>query len=452
MSEGVEGAGEGLTYPSEDWSGFVRNHLGPSVVWALLGIGTSHVVLAPTVGARYGLFGVWLYALVYLVKWGGWELGVRYSYGRGKNPVEGYENLPGPDRWGQWFTFGVYLLLWTNIHGAVTATAASFADAIARTTVGVSLGIVPWYVLITVPVAALVYFSRYQSLENVLKASVVLLGGVILLAVFVAPPDAATVAETAFAVPDVTSPVFIALFAGLAAYTPIGLSSSVSIGSWSMAKGQGARELDERGLDADDHRGYVGAWMRTGLRDFNTAYVLSFLLAASTVALSASTLYGTGRVPSGEDVPLAVGRLLQNAYGEWAFYVMLAGAGVAVLSTVVSNMDAVARVCSDTLGIVGATDDVERWRRALVVFIAVFSIAPVLAIGSFPVVLITFSAALVGVFQVFFYVANYYLVRTELPDEFQPSRARVAYYALGMLLVALFGVAGALNNFGIVNP
>ena len=446
----MKGSDEELTYPSEDWSGFIRDHLGPSVVWALLGIGTSHVVLAPTVGARYGLFGVWLYALVYLVKWGGWELGVRYSYGRGKNPVEGYEHLPGPERWGQWFTFGIYLLLWTNIHGAITATAAAFADAITRTTVGVSLGIVPWYVLITAPVAALIYFSRYQRLENLLKASVILLGGIILLAVLVAPPDATTVAETAFNAPDFTNPVFIALFAGLAAYTPIGLSSSVSIGSWSMAKGQGARELDERGLDAEDHREYVDAWMRTGLRDFNIAYVLSFILAASAVALSASTLYGTDNVPSGKDVPIAVGRLLQNAYGEWAFYVMLVGAGVAVLSTVVSNMDAVARVCSDTLGIVGVTDEVERWRRVFVVFIAVFSIAPVLVIGNFPVVLITFSAALVGVFQVFFYVANYYLVRTELPDEFQPSRIRIAYYVIGMFLVAMFGVAGAVNDLGLV--
>lgn len=419
-------------------------------MWALLGIGTSHVVLAPTVGARYGLFGVWLFGLVYLVKWGGWELGIRYSYGRGKNLVEGYEHLPGPDRWGQWFTFGIYLFLWTNIHGAITATAAAFADAITRTTVGVSFGIVPWYVVITVPVAALLFSSSYQRVENILKPSVVLLGGIIVLAVVVAPPDAATVAETAFDVPEVTNPVFVALFTGVAAYTPIGLSSSVSIGSWSMAKGQGARELEEKGFDAEEYREYIASWMRTGLRDFNIAYVLSFGLAASTVTLAASTLYGTGDVPSGENMPIAVGRLLQDAYGRWAFYVMLVGAAVAVLSTVISNMDAVARVCSDTLGIVGVADDTERWRKRLVVFISVFSIVPVLVIGNFPVVLITFSAALVGVFQVFFYVANYYLVRTQLPEHFQPSTKRSIYYAVGVVLVALFGVAGALNNFGLV--
>jgi hypothetical protein len=65
-------------------------------------------------------------------------------------------------------------------------------------------------------------------------------------------------------------------------------------------------------------------------------------------------------------------------------------------------------------------------------------------------VLITFSAALVGLFQVFFYAANYYLVRTQLPEAFRPSRVRTAYYALGIALVALFGLAGALNNFGLV--
>ncbi|MDY6779873.1 MAG: divalent metal cation transporter, partial [Halobacteria archaeon] len=95
MTQGDTGAesdstdASSLSFPDETWSGFLRNHFGPSVLWALLSIGSSHVILAPTVGARYGIFGVWLFVLVYSVKWGGWELGIRYNYGKGKNPVEG---------------------------------------------------------------------------------------------------------------------------------------------------------------------------------------------------------------------------------------------------------------------------------------------------------------------------------------------------------------------------
>ncbi len=70
-----ESAGEGLTYPSRDWRGFFREHFGPSMLWALIGIGVSHIVLAPTLGATFGLFAVWVFGLIYLAKYGAWELG-----------------------------------------------------------------------------------------------------------------------------------------------------------------------------------------------------------------------------------------------------------------------------------------------------------------------------------------------------------------------------------------
>jgi len=445
-------AGTELQFPGEGWRAFFRDHFGPSVLWALLSIGSSHFILAPTIGARYGLFGLWLFALIYALKWGGWELGVRYTYGTGRNPVEAYGNLPGPDRWAQWFTLGIYLFLWTNILGAIAGGAAAFTDAFVDTAVGVSLGLLPWYVILIVPTAGLVLFSNYQWIERLIKLCVVVLAAFILFGVGISPPDAGTASETLTAVPDVTSPVFIALFAAAAAYTPIGLSSSVSIGSWSVAKKQGARELREKGLDPDDaaYHDYIGAWMRTGLRDFNLAYLLSFGLVASMVVLATSTLYGTGNIPSGEDVPIAVGQLLEDAYGGWAFYVMMVGALVALFSTVIGQVDAISRVCADILGLLRDTDETEPWRKQVVVFVTIASVLPVLAIGNYPVVLITFSAALVGVFQVFFYLANYYAVKTELPAAFHPSRRRTAYYVVGILLVALFGLLGALNNFGLV--
>jgi len=444
--------GHELRFPSEDWAGFFKNHFGPSVLWALIGIGASHIILAPTVGARYGLFGVWMFALIYLVKWGGWELGVRYNYAAGENPVEAYEHLPGPNQWGQWLTFFIFLLFWTNILGAVTGGAAAFINAFASQQFGLSLGVVPWYVILIVPTAILVLFSRYQWLENFLKLFVILLGILIVLGVFISPPSGAKISETVFTVPDVTSPVFIALFAGAAAYAPVGLSSSISIGSWSMAKKQGASELEEKGLDPEDpaYREYMESWIRTGMRDYNLAYAFSFILIISMVSLATATLYGTGDIPSGGAVPFAVGQLLQQAFGPWAFFAMMIGAIAALTSTVIGNTDSTARVCSDILGMTRDVEDTERWRKILVVIVAGFSIVPVLVLGNFPVVLVTFSAALIGVFQVFFYVANYYVVKTQLPEAFHPSTTRTAYYVVGMVLVAIFGLLGALNNFGIV--
>lgn len=442
-----------LEYPDESWAGFFKNHFGPSVLWALIGIGASHIILAPTFGARYGVFAVWLFAFIYFIKWGGWELGIRYNYGTGRNPVEGYEALPGPERWGQWLTFFIYLFFWTNILGAVAGGASAFMNAIFSQLWGIELGIVPWFIILVGLSGVLVFVSRYQWLENILKVFVIALALLIILGVFISPPSVSRISSTAFAVPDMTSPIFIALFAGAAAYAPVGLSSSISIGSWSMAKNQGARRVASGDIDPEDpeYRDYVESWMRTGLRDYNLAFGFSFVLIVSMVLLATATLYGTENIPSGGAVPFAVGSLLEASYGPWAFYAMLIGAVAALLSTVIGNIDATARVCADILGMVREDiEDTERWRKGLVVLISVASIAPVLFIGNFPVVLVTFSAALIGVFQVFFYVANYYIVRENLPEQYQPSNARKLYYVVGFVVIALFGLLGALNNFGIV--
>jgi len=442
-----------LTYPSEDPLGFLRNHFGPSALWALTGIGTSHLILAPTIGARYGLFAVWIVGFVYLIKWGGWELGVRYTYATGRNPVEGYADLPGPARWGQWFTFAVFFGIWTVIFGAVTGGTASFMSAVLPTVAGYEVGFFGWYVALTAVVSSLVYFVWYDTLENVLKLFVGALGVLVVLGVFVAPPSPEVVEETLFAVPDVTDPVFVALFVGAGVYIPIGLSSTVSIGSWSTAKKQGARRLREEDVDPDDpeYRDYVESWVRTGLRDYNLSFVFSLAVVVSMVALASSTLWVSGEVPSGQDVPFTVASVLESSYGAWAFYALFVGAVAALVSTMICTIDSVSRVCSDVLVAVSEEGrDGERLRRLFVVFVALAGIAPVLVIGNVPVTLITFSAALAAIFQVFFYIANYYIVRKHLPKELQPSEARKVYYFSTVVLVAILGFLGALNNFGLV--
>ncbi|MDY6779872.1 MAG: hypothetical protein SV760_04885, partial [Halobacteria archaeon] len=81
------------------------------------------------------------------------------------------------------FTFAVYLLLWTNIHGAITAGTAAFVGALFSEAFGISMGIVEWYVVLTLPIAALVFYSKYEWLENLLKTFVVFLGLIVVLTV-----------------------------------------------------------------------------------------------------------------------------------------------------------------------------------------------------------------------------------------------------------------------------
>ncbi|MFB6266387.1 MAG: Nramp family divalent metal transporter [Halodesulfurarchaeum sp.] len=435
-----------LTYPERDWRGFVREHLGPSLLWALLGIGGSHIVLAPTLGGLYGVFAVWIVAVVYLAKYGGWELGIRYNYAFGRNPVDGYADLPGPAHWGQWLTLLIYLVGWTVILAAVGFTSATFAAALLPGVPPLQL-----YVLLIGIAVLLTVVSRYAWIEALMKAFVVALAALIVLGVFVSPPAPRTVAATAFAVPDVTAPGFLGLFAAIAGYAPTGLSTTVTIGSWSVAKDQGARALRDRDLDPQDERyhDYIAQWLEVGKRDFRLAFGFSFVLIVSMILLASAVLYPTP--PRNQNVALAIGNLLRTAVGDWSFYALVVGAFAALYSTVITVIDGAARVNADILPQVLEREmDTNRLRQGFILLMGAASILPILAIGQLPVTLVVFSAALMAILQVFFYFANYYIVREHLPEPFQPTAGQKAYYAVTMALVVLFGIMGAMGRLGLV--
>lgn len=435
-----------LTYPAEDWGGFIREHLGPSLLWALLGIGGSHIVIAPTLGGLYGVFAVWIVALVYLAKYGGWELGIRYNYAVGKNPVEGYGDLPGPEHWGQWLTLAVYLVGWTTILAAVGFSSAAFAAALVPGLTPIQL-----YVILVAVAMALTLVSKYSWLETLMKVFVIALAGLIVLGVFVSPPSVARVSETAFRFPDIAAPGFLGLFAAVAGYAPTGLSTTVTIGSWSLAKEQGARELRDRDLDPHDeqYHDYIRRWMAVGKRDFRLAFGFSFVLLVSMIFLASAVLYP--KPPQDANLALAIGNILRDSFGAWSFYAVVVGAFAALYSTVITVMDGAARVNADILPLVLERDvDTGTARRGFIVLMGIASIVPILIIGELPITLVIFSAALMAILQVFFYIANYYIVREHLPAAFQPSDWQRVYYAITIVLVIGFGVMGAMGRLGLV--
>ncbi|WP_425603059.1 Nramp family divalent metal transporter [Halosolutus gelatinilyticus] len=437
-----------LTYPSSDWSGFFKNHFGPSMLWALISIGGSHIVIAPTMGASFGLVAIWMFGLIYVAKYGAWELGVRYNYGMGANPIEGYRDLPGPKNWALWLTIAVFTVMYTFITASVGMSSAAFVAAL-----GPDWVTAPWaYVVFVSAAGALVLVSRYSLLEKVLIGFTVAIGVLVLLGVVVGPPSPERIAETAFAVPDLTGPAFVALFAAAAGFAPTGFSTSILIGSWSMAKGDGAGELRSKGLDPNDpaYHDYIRAWIRTGRRDFNVGYAFSFVLIVAMVILATNVLYPNP--PEDANLAFAIGNILSDSFGAWSYYAMLIGAFAALYSTVITLLDGAARATGDILPLALEDEsiDSERVRKLVVVGVVVVSSAMVLALGNVPVTLLLYVAAVLAVTEIFFYPANWYVVENHLPKPFRPSRAWRAYYVGSLALVLLFGAMGAALRLGLI--
>src|SRR6056297_3311874 len=167
-----------LDYPSDDWVGFFRNHFGPSML-----------------GALFGLFAVWVFAVIYLAKYGAWELGIRYNYGFGGNPVEAYDQLPGPANWMQWYTVAVFVIGYVAITASVGLSSAALVGPL------IPLSVPQTFVVLVGIAGGLVFFTRYTVLEKILIGFTVVLGILLVLGAIVGPPSAEVAAETAFS-PD----------------------------------------------------------------------------------------------------------------------------------------------------------------------------------------------------------------------------------------------------------
>jgi len=441
--EGVD-----LEYPSSDWSGFFRNHFGPSMLWALIGIGGSHIVLGPEMAGTFGLVALWVFAVIYIAKYGAWELGIRYNYGVGGNPVEAYDQLPGPKNWMQWFSVVVFAVFYIAITGAVgMSTAALFVSVVPIT--------VPQaFVVLVGGAGVLVFFARYSLLEKILMGFTVALGVLLVVGVIVGPPSPDVVSATAFSA-DLgggRTVAFVSLFAAAAGFAPTGFSTSVLIGSWSMAKGEGASQLKRQGIDPAEERyhDYIRAWIRTGRRDFNIGYVFSFVLVAAMILLATNVLYPDP--PGDANFAVAIGDILSESFGPWSFWAMMVGAFAALYSTVITLLDGASRATSDILPMAMENEsmDGERVRRAVLTLIVLVSSVTVLILGNIPVTFIVTIAAILAITEILFYPANWYVVKKNLPEPFQPSTAWVAYYVLSLIAVLIFGAMGAAVRLQLV--
>ena len=437
-----------LTYPASGWAGFFRDHFGPSMLWALISIGGSHIVLGPELGGTFGIFAVWMFGLIYLAKYGCWELGIRYNYGAGGNPVEAYDQLPGPKNWMQWFTVLIFGVFYAAITGAVGMSTAALVAPIT----GVDVPVL--FVLLVGGAGVLVFVSWYSLLETILIGFTVALGILLVLGVIVGPPAGEVIAETAFSV-DLgggRTVAFVALFAAAAGFAPTGFSTSVLIGSWSMAKGEGASQLEAQGLDPEDpqYHDYIRAWIETGRRDFNIGYAFSFVLVAAMVILASNVLYPDP--PGDANFAIAIGEILSESFGEWSYWAMIVGAFAALYSTVITLLDGASRAVGDVLPMAMDDEsmDTELIRRAVLSLIVVVSSASVLVLGNIPVTFVVYIAALLAVTEILFYPANWYVVTNNLPEEFHPSTAWNAYYVCSLVAVLLFGAMGAAVRLGVV--
>lgn len=431
-----------LEYPDESWTGFLKNHFGPSIVWALLGIGGSHIVLGPTMGSLFGLFAIWLVTLIFLVKYGAWSLGIRYNYTVGKDLITGYKDLPGPKNWALWLSALVILT------AVIVNTAAIGLSGAAFLLMYLPLSLIEAYALLIILTVLLVAGTNYSMLERILMSFIIIFVVLIVLGALLGPPSADVIAETTFDVPDLLTSPYLVVFAGAAGLMPTLISSSLFLSSWSLTKNVGLKDPRAANLAEEEYDEFVSSWLRTGLRDFRIGYLFSYVFLIAMVVLAANVLYPG--VPGDQDIEIAIAEIFTETYGEWAFHIVIIGALAALWSTVITALDGGSRAILKILDEMNVSPGHNQERRILVVVLAVLSALPVIIVGQVPVTLVVLLGVLGLVLEVYIYPANLYLVLNKVPEKHRPSRQTIILYLTAIGIFALFAILGAAEQAGIV--
>lgn len=74
--------------------------MGPGIAAAMTGIGASHIMHAPTAGARFGYDLLWVILAAYIIKYCAFEFAHRYTMVKGETIINAYHRV---GNWPLWF-------------------------------------------------------------------------------------------------------------------------------------------------------------------------------------------------------------------------------------------------------------------------------------------------------------------------------------------------------------
>ena len=452
-----------LSLPKMDPRSLVRQ-FGPGLILMMTGIGTSHLVTAPTAGGRFAFALLWCIPIAYLFKYYGFEMSFRFTHATGKSLIEAYGTA-----WRKWPLW--YVLVTTLLQSAIgQAGRLIAASAVLFYWFSISLGV-------EVPIAALGFVLGASAVIVILRGSYAalesltrVLAGILfvsVVAVYAVRPAPVSAFEHFWIIETPEgSWLIIAAFLGL---LPTGMDVSLQASEWGKAKkvgmgkirdrlesagrtrpfdpfGSGKENLSVRTAELPHHaREYCARWYKIGLLDFRLGHVISFVLACMFLLLAAVWLYPSpveGRAVMGE-----IAGIFTESVGPWMMLVFLAGAFAATYSTAFNYFDGWPRIvgacCRNlfrrTASLQGtAKEDLtsehrRRWYseyniyRATMVFSLIAAVAIIAGLPR-PVFLVLVASALAFFIAPVIFFLNVFYCLTIIPRDdklFYPSRLTI---------------------------
>ena len=334
---------------------------GPGMILMMTGIGTSHLVTAPTAGGRFEYALLWCVLASYVFKYYGFEFAFRFTGATGKSLMAAYATA--------WKKLPVWYVLVTTLIQCAVGQAGRLIAAAAvlyylfSATLGLPVPLWGWGAFLGVAAVLILLWGRYAALEAGAKIAGGLLFVSAVAVYFVRPaPLGELIHFVIFDAPE-GSWLVIAAFLGL---LPTGIDVSLQASEWGKAKRAGMARIRDRLEAADmaprfdpfaprvndltvDVRSlpqraveYSRRCFRISLWDFRLGHVASFVIATIFLLLAAVWLHPSP--VEGQAVMGEIAGIFTDSVGPAMMAVFMLGAFAATFSTAFNYFDGWPRI------------------------------------------------------------------------------------------------------------
>lgn len=457
--------------------GKMLSHFGPGIILMMTGIGTSHIITAPTAGGRFAYALLWCIPVAYIFKYYGFEMAFRFTNATGKSLIEAYGTAW--KKWPLWYVMATTLLQCVIGQAGRLIAAAAVLYFLFSYLFSESLGFeipIEYFAVLLGAFAVIVLLrGNYKIVERVAKIAAGFLFVTTVFVFLVDPPPLSVMQYFVTFDMPVGSWLIVAGFLGL---LPTGIDVSLQASEWGKAKKVGMGKirgtLEEMGLahrfdpfaPKKEHltvdisllpphaQTYCQRWFTIGLWDFRLGHVVSFIIACIFLMLAAIWMYPSE--VEGQDVIGDIARMFTESVGNGMMIIFLIGAFAATFSTAFNYFDGWPRIvgacCRNIFPATAALTGVDknelknehktRWYSEYNIYRATMIFSLVAALGIIfglprPVYLVLVASALSFFVAPVIYFFNVYFCLTVIPKTdkaFYPSTFG-KYFAYFSLLV-----------------
>ncbi len=308
---------------------YIKNNLGPGLIFAAVAVGTSHVVQSTRAGATYGLSMIFLVVLVCLAKYPTYLFSSRYAAITGETVIDGYAKR------GKWFLY-IFLALIMIELSVATSAASLVTSGILKSVFNLSMETTVLSMVLLFFTIALLAIGKYKALESFCKILVIGFCITTLITTFIAlvgfeSSTMEPISELAF---DRPTTLFLVSIAG---WMPTGLLGAVMLSNWVLARKNNSQGIPFTRKEADF--------------DFHVGYGASIFLAACFVILGYIVIRGAGDTIANDSAGFSVQiiSLFTSTIGNWVFILIAATIVAVMYSTLLALVDGFPRLTVDVL-------------------------------------------------------------------------------------------------------